>query len=50
MNGVFIGRVDICLRSRHGYLDLVLVLASLYDAQVSGDFVVAFRTPGDIAE
>ena len=50
MDGVFISRVDICFRSRYGHLNLILVLSGLHHTQISRDFVVALRTPGNVAK
>lgn len=49
MYRIFIRRIDIRLRRRHGDLDFVGVFAGFDFAEVGGDFVVAFGPPGDVA-
>lgn len=45
MNRVFICRIDVRLRSRHGNFHLILVLPRRHHTEIRRDLVVTFRTP-----
>ena len=48
MYRILVHSVEILLLCRHRDLDLVRVLRNLDDTEISGDFVVTLRSPGDV--
>jgi hypothetical protein len=49
MDCVLVSGVQIRLRGGHCDLDFIRVFSSLDDTEIRADFVITFRTPGDVA-